>query len=51
MPPQLAIARNEIEGGARFGDVPYMTSEMHKRRGDAADKLFREIVRRISRKR
>ncbi len=30
----------------RFGDVPDMTPEEHRRRGDAADALFREIVRR-----
>jgi hypothetical protein len=27
----------------RFGDVPDMTPEEHKRRGDAADALFREM--------
>jgi hypothetical protein len=31
---------------SRFGDVPDMTLEEHRRRGDAADALFREIVRR-----
>ena len=30
----------------RFGDAPDMTPEEHQRRGDAADALFREIVRR-----
>jgi len=27
--------------------MPDMTPEEHKRRGDAADELFREMVRRI----
>jgi hypothetical protein len=27
--------------------VPDLTPEEHKRRGDAADALFREIVRRV----
>ena len=31
---------------SRFGDVPDMTLEEHRRRGDAADTLFREMVRR-----
>ena len=33
---------------SRFGDVPDMTLEEHQRRGDAADTLFREIVRRAT---
>ncbi len=32
----------------RFGDVPDMTPEEHKRRGDAADELFREMKRQIA---
>ena len=28
----------------RFGDVPDMTPEEHRRRGDAADALFREMM-------
>jgi hypothetical protein len=32
----------------RFGDVPDMTREEHLRRGDAADALFRELVRRAT---
>ena len=32
----------------RFGDVPDMTLEEHQRRGEAADALFREIVRRAT---
>ena len=32
----------------RFGDVPDLTPEEHQRRGDAADELFRELVRRAT---
>ena len=38
--------RTRIVG--RFGDVPDMTPEEHKRRGDAADALFREMKRQIA---
>jgi hypothetical protein len=31
----------------KFADVPDMTPEEHKRRGDAADALWRELVRRV----
>jgi hypothetical protein len=31
----------------RYADVPDMTPEEHKRRGDAADALWRELVRRV----
>jgi hypothetical protein len=33
---------------SRFGDVPDMALEEHRRRGDAANALFREIVRRAT---
>ena len=33
---------------SRFGDVPDMTPEEHRRRGDAAEALFREMVRRAT---
>ena len=33
---------------SRFGEVPDMTREEHKRRGDAADALFREMKRQIA---
>ena len=33
-----------------FGDMPDMTPEEHKRRGDAADALFREMKRQIAEK-
>jgi hypothetical protein len=32
----------------RFGDVPDVTPEEHKRRGDAADALFREMKSQIA---
>jgi hypothetical protein len=32
----------------RLDDVPDMALEEHQRRGDAADALFREIVRRAT---
>ena len=34
-----------IKRKSRFGDAPDMTPEEHQRRGDAADALFRELVR------
>ena len=40
--------RHREAAGSRFGDVPDMTLEEHRRRGDAADALFREIVRRAT---
>ena len=47
--PQPAIAAPIVAHRAkpgRFGDAPDMTDEEHRRRGDAADALFRELVRR-----
>jgi hypothetical protein len=41
----VVTAKNPRRGG--FGDVPDMTPEEHKRRGDAADALFRELKRRV----
>jgi hypothetical protein len=35
---------------SRFGDVPDMAPEEHKRCGDAADALFRAMVRRTTAK-
>jgi hypothetical protein len=44
--PAIVIARRP---GARSSvDVPDMTLEEHQRRGEAADALFREIVRRAT---
>jgi hypothetical protein len=44
----IVTAKNPRRG--RFGDVPDMTPEEHKRRGDAADALFREMKRQIAEK-
>jgi hypothetical protein len=41
----IVTAKNPRRG--RFGDVPDMTPEEHQRRGDAAEALFRELVRRV----
>jgi hypothetical protein len=46
----IVTAKNPHQRG-RFGDVPDMTPEEHKRRGDAADALFREMKRQIAEKR
>jgi hypothetical protein len=46
--PAIVTAKNPRRG--RFGDVPDMTPEEHKRRGDAADALFREMKRQIAEK-
>ena len=40
-------SREDPRRRGRFGDVPDMTPEERKRRGDAADALFRELVRRV----
>jgi hypothetical protein len=34
--------------GKRFADVPDMTPEEHKRRGDGADAMFQEMKRQIA---
>ena len=44
----IVTAKNPRHG--RFGDVPDMTPEEHKRRGDAADTLFRGLKRQIAEK-
>jgi hypothetical protein len=51
-PAQSAIvtAKNPRRGHGRFGDAEDMTPEEHKRRGDAADALFREMKRQIAEK-
>jgi hypothetical protein len=33
--------------GKRFADVPDVTPEEHQRRGDAADAIWRELMRRV----
>ena len=43
-PPKSAIVTVKRRPG-RFGDVPDLTPEEHRQRGDAADALFRKIVR------
>ena len=43
MPKIVTVAR---KGRGRFGDVPDMTPEEHRQRGDAAEALFRELARR-----
>jgi hypothetical protein len=44
--PRIVTARKPR---GRFGDVPEMTREEHRQRGDAADALFRELTRQRSR--
>jgi hypothetical protein len=46
-PAAIITAKNPHRRG-RLGDVPDMTPEEHKHRGDAADALFRELVRRVA---
>jgi hypothetical protein len=48
-PATIVTAKNPHRRG-RLGDVPDMTLEEHKRRGDAADALWRELVRRATAK-
>ena len=43
-PATIVTAKNRHRRG-RFGDVPDMTPEEYQRRCDAADALFRELVR------
>ena len=40
--------RHRAEAGKQFGDAPDLTPEEHQRRGDAADALWRELVRRAT---
>ena len=49
-PPKSAIvtAKNPHRRHGSFGDVPDMTPEEYKRRGDAADELFRRMKREIA---
>ena len=39
-----------IKRKSRFGDAPDLTPEEHQRRGEAADALWRELVRRATAK-
>ena len=43
--PAIVTARRPRK---RYADVPDMTPEEHQRRGDAADALWRELLRRAS---
>jgi hypothetical protein len=45
-PKRSAIVEPKRKRASVFGDAPDLTEEEHQRRGDAADALFREIVRR-----
>ncbi len=47
-PAAIVTAKNPHRRQNRFGDVPDMTTEEHKRRGDAADALFREMKRQVA---
>jgi hypothetical protein len=42
------IVRTRSRRASVFGDAPDMTPEEHKRRGEAADTLWRELVRRAT---
>ena len=42
--PRIVTARKPR---GRFGDVPDCRPEEHQQRGDAAEALFRELVRRV----
>ena len=46
-PKQPAIVTTRPRRG-RFGDVEDLTPEEHRRRGDAAEALWRELVRRAT---
>lgn len=48
--PSAAIVTARRLGKRRYADVPEMTEEESRRRGDAADALFREIKRQIAEK-
>jgi hypothetical protein len=49
-PAAIVTAKNPHRRG-RLGDVPDMTPEEHKQRGDAAEALFRDLVRQATGKR
>jgi hypothetical protein len=54
-PPPANDARKpaaivSIKRKSRFGDAPDLTPEEHRRRGAAADALWRELVRRATSK-
>ena len=47
---RIVTAKHPRRGSSRFSDVPDMTPEEHKRRGDAADELLRRFKREIAEK-
>jgi hypothetical protein len=49
-PPAASAIVTARRPGKRYVRLPDMTEEEHRRRGDAADGLFREVVRRIKRR-
>ena len=46
--PSAIVTARKPGRRSSFPDVPDMTPEEHKRRGDAADPLFREMKRQIA---
>ncbi|HEY1840712.1 MAG TPA: hypothetical protein VGG53_10895 [Mycobacterium sp.] len=46
-PPSRIVTANRPHANRTV--VPDLTPEEHQRRGDAADEMFRELVRRVSR--
>ena len=49
-PKRSVIVEPKRKRTSMFGDALDITSEEHQRRGDAADALFRDIVRRATSK-
>jgi hypothetical protein len=47
-PDRKAVIVTARKPRGRFGDAPDLTPEEHQRRGDAAETLFRELVRRAA---
>jgi hypothetical protein len=47
-PPAASAIITARRRGKRFGDAPDLTPEEHQRRGDAANALWRELVRRAT---
>ena len=45
-----AIVTARRPGKRRYADMPEMTEEEHRRRGDTADAMFQEIKRQIAEK-
>ena len=47
-PAQPTIVRTKSRRASVFGDAPDMTQEEHRQRGDAADALWRDLLRRTA---